>query len=180
MVLIVFAYIIIPILTIEFAIQDAWLFSNFSVISTRGSNYNDFIIWGLIVGGYYITVFHNIRKQKQIGRVIFYILMVAMVFFVATLAIPYTPRINQFQASIHVVVAFVAAIGLMLAIYTMTYKQYKKAPHIFRKYLVVLYGISLLAVIFFLVGGMVSSLLECFFVISTVIYMQRVLFTLTY
>ena len=144
-----FACFLIPVYTISFAGSTEWFGSNFSIIAVTGwDRYQGFLYWGLLAGGYFFVVGY-------------------------ALAIPYLPDYFPRFAALHVGLAAGACALLMLALLVLLLALYRSWPEQHGRLLVIWGLIVLGCAALFLIPGMVSTALEVFFTISTVLLVRK-------
>lgn len=167
------AYILIPAYTILFVQGSNWFTTNFSVIGNLIGRQEEFVLWGLMVGIYYFWCLRRIVKrmpQKPRGTWLIPLSLVLLTFAITT---PYLPKDLPLKAFLHIIFAFVAAVCLMACLYLIVWKLYQGDRKTYRPYLIGLTGITLFSSFLLVLAGIVSSALEIFFTISTVVMVCR-------
>lgn len=167
------AHILIPAYTILFVHGSNWLTTNFSVIGNLIGRQEEFVLWGLIVGIYYFWCLRRIVRlmpQKPHGTWLIPLSLLLLTFAITT---PYLPESLPLKAFLHIVFAFVAAVCLMVCLYLIVWSLYRADKETYRFYLICLNGITLFSTFLFLLAGIISSALEIFFTISTVVMVYR-------
>lgn len=170
------AYLLIPAYTIWFVQGSNWLTTNFSVLGSTVDGQNKFVLWGIIVGLYFFWCLHvitNRMPKKPRGT---FFMPFAMLLLTIAITTPYLPKELPLGSFLHVIFAFLAADCLILYLYLMIWQLYRLEPKIYRYYLVILIWITLFSAFLLVVAGIVSSALEIFFTITTVI-LVRLLFS---
>lgn len=167
------AYILIPLYTIWFVQGSNWFTTNFSVIGNLFGRKEEFVLWGLIVGIYFFWCLRRIVRlmpEKPQGAWLITTSLVLLVFAITT---PYLPEELPLKAFLHIVFAFVAAVCLMICLYLIVWRLYRRDKEAYRPYLAGLAGITLFSAFLLVLAGIVSSALEIFFTISSVLMVYR-------
>lgn len=175
MVLNFIAYILIPLYTIQFVEGSNWFSTNFSVIGNTFDRKAEFVLWGIMVGIYFfycLRIIVNRMDRKPKGT---FLIPTSLLLLTAAITTPYLPEEVPLKSFLHVIFAFVAAICLILCLYLIVWQLYRFSKEQYRPYLVVLIGITLFSGFLLILAGIVSSALEIFFTISTVILVRRLL-----
>lgn len=182
------AYIIIPIFTILFAQDSNWFTSNFSVIGSQIGRQEEFILWGLIVGGYFFRCLQKILAVNSVPdspkaenpkilnhrkSASTYLLFLALALLTFAITTPYLPRQLPFWSVLHVISAFCSAVCLVLVMSLTIWNLYQKDKKQYQPFLIGLAGIVSCSVILLWLCGIVSSALEIFFTISSAVLVQR-------
>lgn len=175
MVLNLIAYILIPAYTIWFVEGTDWFTTNFSVLGNMIGRSEEFVLWGLIVGIYFFWCLRRmvkLMKQKPKGT---WLITASLVLLTFALTTPYLPDQLPLKSFLHIIFAFVAAVCLMLCLYLIVWRLYQTDKTLYRPYLKALVIITLFSAFLLVLAGIVSSALEIFFTISTVILVRRLL-----
>lgn len=167
------AYILIPLYTVWFVQGSNWFTTNFSVIGNRIGRQEEFVLWGLMVGIYFFWCLRKIVRlmpEKPRGT---WLIPTALVLLIFAITTPYLPEKLPLNAFLHIVFAFVAAVCLMICLYLIVWSLYRREKEVYRFYLVGLTGITLFSAFLLILAGIVSSALEIFFTVSTVVMVYR-------
>lgn len=169
------SYIIIPVYTVLFVRGSNWFTCNFSVIGNVVQRRDAFVLWGLLVGLYFYRVLRTIVKhmeKKPKGTFLIPFCLCLLFFAITT---PYLPDEMPFKAFLHIIFAFFAAVFLIICLYLIVWQLYRSSPAVYKPYLAALLGITLGSAFLLYLVGIVSSALEIFFTISTVILVRCLL-----
>ena len=167
------AYVLIPFYTVWFVQGSNWFTTNFSVLGNLFGRQEEFVLWGLMVGIYFFWCLRRIVRlmpEKPRGTWLIPASLVLLTFAIPT---PYLPEELPLKAFLHIVFAFVAAVCLMICLYLIAWRLYRRDQYAYRPYLVGLAGITLFSAFLLMLAGIVSSALEIFFTISTVVMVYR-------
>lgn len=175
MILNVIAYILIPAYTIWFVEGTDWFATNFSVLGNTIGRKEEFVLWGLIVGIYFFWCLRRIvsfiRPRMRGSSLI----PSSLLLLTCALTTPYLPEELPLKSFLHIIFAFMAAVCLMICLYLIVWKLYKTDKDRYRPYLTALASITLISAVLLGLAGIVSSALEIFFTISTVILVRKLL-----
>lgn len=170
----IFAYLIIPAYTIVFARNYSWFETNFSAIGSLVTRREGFLLWGLIVGTFCYKTLKAIIKANGGNKYEKISLYVSAVLLFCGVTTPYLPEIMPLKAKLHVIFSFIAGITTMICTQMVTLRLKKEDYERFRLYPIYNIGIIGISALLFLTVGMVSSALEIFYTISTVIMLQNI------
>lgn len=169
------AYVLIPVYTLLFVEGTNWFTTNFSVVGNMLDRAEAFILWGLIVGIYFFYCLRSIVSRmitKPKGR---FLIPTSLVLLTFALTTPYLPDQFPFKSLLHIIFAFMAAVCLMLCLYLIVWKLYQTDKSTYRPYLISLVIITLFSAFLFILAGIISSALEIFFSISSVVLVRQLL-----
>lgn len=164
-----FCHIIIPLSTVLLARGTDWFSTNFSSIRTAFSRQEEFLIWCLIVGGYFYYTVRRLMEQRRAAadvqweRTLFILSAVAMAFFVL---IPYRPVRFPLLSAIHVAAALICCVSFFLCILLLILDAYWKSPGRYRLCLIWLYWSAVFCICAFLLTGIINSAMEICFVLT--------------
>ena len=179
MILNLLAYIIIPGYTILFVKGYNWFTTNFSVIGNIIHRKDAFVLWGILVGAYfYITLRSIVRKMKERPGGTFLIPFSLGLLFCA-ITTPYLPDELPLKSFLHIIFAFLAAACLVFCLFLIIWQLWLAEPEIYRPYMKALLAITAGSGFLLILVGIVSSALEIFFTITSVILVRRLLAQLT-
>lgn len=171
------AYVIIPVFTILFSLDDNWFTSNFSVIGSQIEKQEKFVLWGLVVGIYFFLCLRRISAaiaaRNSPAPKGMWLVPLALVLLTFAITTPYLPRQFPLKSFLHVIFAFLAAVCLVLGMFLTVWNLYKKKPKQYRPFLTGLAGIIFFSLFLLWLCGIVSSALEVFFTISSAILVQH-------
>lgn len=172
----VIAYILIPIQTIWFVQDSNWFTTNFSVLGNMIGRQEEFVLWGLIVGIYFFWCLRTIARRigkRTLGDKLIPLSLVLLTFALTT---PYLPEQLPLKSFLHIIFAFMAAVCLLLCLFLMVWQLYKIDPTVYKRYLTALIMIAVISAFLLMLAGIVSSALEIFFTLSTVILVRRLVY----
>ena len=175
MILNLLAYIIIPGYTILFVKGYNWFTTNFSVIGNFIHRKDAFVLWGILVGAYfYYTLNAIVRRMKEKPGGTFLIPFSLGLLFCA-ITTPYLPDELPLKSFLHIIFAFLAAACLVFCLFLIIWQLWQMEPETYRPFMKALLGITAGSGFLLVLVGIVSSALEIFFTISTVILVRRLL-----
>lgn len=172
MLLNILAYVIIPVYTILFTRGTDLFTMNFSVIGSADAKKNAFLLLGIIVGIYYyytLTKVTDLLPRSKKEKALYHIGLVLLGLAVTT---PYLPDDLPLQAFLHVLFAFSASVMLLICLYSIIWKLYRINAAAYGPYLTCLNFITALSASLLYLAGIVSSALEIFFTVSSVILLR--------
>ena len=167
------AYFLIPAYTIFFVEGSNWFTTNFSVIGNLAGRQGEFVFWGLCVGLYFFWCLRHIvshMEKRPRGTWLISLSLVLLTFAITT---PYLPESLPFKAFLHIIFAFLAAVCLMCCLYLIVDTLCRQDFGTYRRFLAGLISITIISAFLLWLAGIVSSALEIFFTISTVILVKR-------
>ncbi len=167
------AYFIIPIYTILFAWGTDWFTLNFSVLGNLSSRKNLFLLWGIIIGTYFYYILKRIISGLPRNRKETVMSMTALLLLVLAVITPYLPDSQPLHAVFHVILSFLASVSLLICLYMIIWKLYCMNQEVYRPYLHCLLVITVMSTFLFFLTGIVSTVLEIFFVLSCTFLLQR-------
>lgn len=167
------AYFIIPIYTILFAWGTDWFALNFSVLGNLSTRKNLFLLWGIIIGTYFYYILKRIISGLPRNRKETVMSITALLLLVLAVITPYLPDSQPLHAVFHVILSFLASISLLICLYMIVWKLYCMNKEVYRPYLHCLLVITVLSAFLFFLTGIVSTVLEIFFILSSTFLLQR-------
>jgi len=167
------AYFIIPIYTILFAWGTDWFSLNFSVLGNLSSRKNLFLLWGIIIGTYFYYILKRIISGLPRNRKETVMSITALLLLVLAVITPYLPDSQPLHAVFHVILSFLASISLLICLYMIVWKLYCMNQEVYRPYLHCLLVVTVLSAFLFFLTGIVSTVLEIFFILSCTYLLQR-------
>ncbi|MBW4844920.1 MULTISPECIES: hypothetical protein [unclassified Lacrimispora] len=167
------AYFIIPIYTILFAWGTDWFSLNFSVLGNISSRKNLFLLWGIIIGTYFYYILKRIISGLPRNRKETVMSITALLLLVLAVITPYLPDSQPLHAVFHVILSFLASVSLLICLYMIVWKLYCMNQEVYRPYLHCLLVITVLSAFLFFLTGIVSTVLEIFFILSCTFLLQR-------
>lgn len=171
-----FACFLIPAYTLLFAGSVEWFSTNFSVIAVTGEDhFRGFFLWGLLVGGYFLGVLGRVAQTlpRRGRRVVWSLTAGGCVLLIGALMVPYLPEFLPKAARLHVIFAACACVLLMLALLAVILSGRRKSPSTYQPLLRVWGWIAGFSGILFVLGGMITTALEVFFILTTVWLARR-------
>lgn len=167
------AYGLIPVYTILFVENSNWFTTNFSVLGNLAERKTAFVLWGLLVGIYFFWCLRQIAAHMEKQPRGTWLIPLSLVLLTFAITTPYLPEALPLKSFLHIIFAFMAAVCLMCCLYlivgTLCRSDFKK----YKYYLAALICITLISAALLWLVGIVSSALEIFFTISTVILVKR-------
>lgn len=167
------AYFFIPVHTILFTRGYNWFTTNFSVIGSLIDRKRAFFIWGLMVGVYYFLIYRAVQRQIILRRAIKRLIPSALVLLFCAVTTPYLPETFPFQSLLHIVFAFMSTVLLLLFLIAVCVKCSQTCPGTFKPFLYALGIIIFISVLLLAFIGIVSSALEIFLTMTTVVLSAR-------
>lgn len=174
MLLSLIGYILIPLYTIQFVEGSNWFSTNFSVIGSSIDRKGEFVLWGIMVGIYYFYCLRTLVNRMKRKPKCTFLIPASLLLLTAAITTPYLPEEVPLKSFLHVIFSFVAAVCLLLCLYLVVWQLYQDSKEQYRPYLILLIGITLFSGFLLILVGIVSSALEIFFTISTVILVRRI------
>lgn len=169
------AYFLIPVYTIWFVQDSNWFTTNFSVLGNTIGRNEEFVLWGVIVAIYFFWCLRTIVKRMPRPPIGSGLIPVSLILLTFALTTPYLPEQLPLKSFLHIIFAFMAAVCLMICLIMIVWQLYKLEPEVYRRYLTALAVISVISAFLLALAGIVSSALEIFFTISTVVLVRRLL-----
>jgi hypothetical protein len=171
-------YILIPINTILFVQGSNWFTTNFSVIGNRIGREEEFVLWGLMVGIYFFWSLRQIALRMPVAPGFTWLIPLAMTLLAFAVTTPYLPEKLPLKSRLHIVFAFLSASCLFLCLWRFIWILYQYNREKYRLFLIGLSGIALFSLLLFLAAGIISSALEIFFTITSVLMVRRLYLSL--
>lgn len=167
------AYGLIPVYTVLFVENSNWFTTNFSVLGNLAERRTEFVLWGLLVGIYFFWCLRRIvahMKKQPRGTWLIPLSLVLLTFAITT---PYLPEALPLKSFLHIIFAFLAAACLMCCLYLIVGTLFSEDRKTYQTYLAGLICITVISLGLLWLAGIVSSALEIFFTISTVVLVRR-------
>ena len=171
------ACFLLPAYTLLFAGARRWLSTNFSVLAMLGEEFwRGFVVWGVLMGGYFLVVLLGLGATlpSRGGRWSVNVLAsAALCALLGALLTPYLPGRFPIHARRHVALAMAACVMLMASLGLVIWQGLRESP---ARYRVPALGWLLLAAgcgALLVLGGMVTSALEVYFAIGSVLLGRR-------
>ena len=148
---------------------------NFSVIGYSLGRRDAFLFWGLLVGICYGRTLEVIGSHLQRRRLLspktcaLFKAFIPFDLFLLFCAVttPYLPEVFPLKAFLHIIFAAAAAVLLLAVLSVLTWKL-SRSDRSYRPFFYGCIGISVISVLLLILAGIVSSLLEICFTLSTV------------
>lgn len=169
------AYLLIPLYTIWFVAGTNWFTTNFSVLGNMIGRSEEFVLWGLMVGIYFFWCLRRIVRRMDVKPKGTFLIPTSLVLLTFALTTPYLPEVLPLKSFLHIIFAFVAAVCLMLCLYLIVWRLYQGDRETYRTYLKSMIAITCFSAFLLVLAGIISSALEIFFTISTVILVRSLL-----
>jgi len=171
-----FACFLIPAYTLLFAGSMEWFSTNFSVIAVTGADhFRGFFLWGVLVGSYFLGVLGSVAQTlpRRGRRTVWALTAAGCALLAGALMLPYLPEFLPKAARLHVLFAACACVVLMLALLAVILAGRRTAPAVYRPLLKVWGWIAGFSGVLFLLGGMITTALEVFFILAAVWLARR-------
>ena len=169
----IITYILIPAYTVLFVQGSNWFTTNFSVIGNIVGREEEFVLWGLMVGVYFFYCLQKIILRMAHPPSGTWLLPMAIVLLACAVVTPYLPEQLPFKSFLHVVFAFLSAACLMVCLFLLIWKLYGQNIKKYRPYLAGLAGIVFFSAFLLWIAGIISSILEIFFTLASVLMVRR-------
>ena len=166
------AYFIIPVYTVLFTRGYNWFTTNFSVIGNIDKELA-FFIWGIVVGWYFYMIFRRVRAQIPLSRPAARLVPAAVILLFCAITTPYLPEKLPLKSFLHIIFAFAATLLLLFFLLIVILEQYRRSPDVYRPFLAGLCVIVVVSVLLLMLAGIISSALEIFITVTTVILSYR-------
>lgn len=164
---------VIPVFTIILASSADWSQANLSVIGNYYNKQSGFLLWGIVVGTYFL--FYTKRLYRRAGypsvisRVFLYLSALLLFFAVST---PYLPEVFPKQSVYHIWFAFLSPVCLLISLVLFLWHLRNLEKALFRQPYFYLLTIIVTSAALLLSLGFVTSLLEIFVTISTCFFLK--------
>lgn len=169
-----FTYLVIPAYTVLFTRGYGWLTTNFSVIGNLLDKKHSFFLWGVTVGVYFWLTDRRIKSHLSLGPVISRLIPAALALLFCAITTPYLPEELPLKSFLHIIFAFISTVLLLLYLAAVAWDRSRLDPARFRPFLAALAAIVLVSAVLFAVAGIISSALEIFITITTVVLSDRI------
>ena len=167
-----FAYGIIPALTLFFVMGSGMTDLNFTVLGNALGRRELFLIWGAVFAGFISLSLVGIIKYT-IGTVFEKLTLISAVFLlISGIILPYFPEKWPNMAWLHTACCFMAAVMADLCVTHIIIRLRKGNRAKYRRYFYWNWANIALSAVFFTEIGMVTSLLEVFFSLSFTFMIQ--------
>lgn len=166
-------YILIPGYTILFVKGNNWLTTNFSVIGNQIGKREAFVLWGLLVGIYFFWSLQKIVAKMPAKPCGIWLIPLALALLSCAVITPYLPDILPLKSLLHILFAFLASVCLMASLWLIVWKLYRYNKEKYRLYLAGIAGIGIFSLFLLSLAGIISSALEIFFTIASVLIVRR-------
>lgn len=167
------AYFFIPAFTVFFVEGSNWFDTNFSVIGNAAGHQAEFVLWGLCVGIYFFWCIRRIISHMEKPPRGTWLVPLSLVLLTFAVTTPYLPESLPLKSFLHIIFAFLASVCLMLCLYLIVGTLCRSDAATYRRFMAGLILITVISIFLFWLAGIVSSALEIFFTISTVILVKR-------
>lgn len=175
MILNLFAYFIIPAYTLLFVRGYGWFTTNFSVIGNYFQKKDAFVLWGILVGGYFFYSLRRIIKKMEKKPPGTSLIPLCLVLLFCAVTTPYLPEKLPLKSFLHIIFAFLAAVLLLVCLFIIIRQQYRLSPSRYGSFLCAWTGIVAGCAFLLILVGIVSSALEIYYTVTTVILTRRLL-----
>lgn len=169
----ILAYFIIPVYTVLFTRGYNWFTTNFSVIGNIFDKKLAFFVWGMIVGGYFYMIYRRVKALVRLKSSCFRLMPVALALLFCSITTPYFPEELPFKSFLHIVFAFIATVLMVMFLFAVAWMQCREYPEVYRIFLVGLAAVVTISAFLLVLVGIVSSALEIFITLTTVILSER-------
>ena len=166
-------FVIIPVYTLLFTNGYNWFTTNFSVIGNLFDNRLAFLIWGILVGIYFYSMFRRLRSSLLLSPACRRLIPVALLLLFFAITTPYLPEELPLKAFLHIIFAFFSAVLLLLFLFLVSWSQYRRFPDTYWPFLMGIGVIVTVSAVLLIMVGIVSSALEIFVTFSTIFMTDR-------
>lgn len=167
------AYFLIPAYTVLFTRGYGWFTTNFSVIGNIMDKKLAFLTWGVMVGLYFYLIYRSVLKQTVLRPLTKGLVPAALLLLFFAITTPYLPDELPLKSFLHIVFAFVSTVLLLAFLICVSWRQYRLDPGVYRPFLAGLAGIVAVSAALLVLAGIVSSALEIFLTVTTVVLSRR-------
>ncbi|MCC8027504.1 MAG: hypothetical protein LIP16_19635 [Clostridium sp.] len=169
----ILAYFIIPVYTVLFTRGYNWFTTNFSVIGNIFDRKLAFFVWGMIVGGYFYMIYRRVKSLVRMKPACACLMPSALALLFCAITTPYLPDELPLKSFLHIVFAFISTVLLVLFLLAAVRGQRMVHPGEYGGYLAGLAAIVGVSAVLLVLAGIVSSALEIFITLTTVIFSER-------
>lgn len=169
----ILAYLIIPAYTIAFTSGYNWFTTNFSVIGNILDKKLAFLVWGITVGLYFYLIYRQLKPLVRLNPLFSHLIPAALGLLFCAITTPYLPDEMPLKSFLHIVFAFVSTVLLLVYLAAVVWTRCRMLAGPYRLYLAGLAAIVAVSAILLAMAGIVSSALEIFVTLTTVIMSQR-------
>lgn len=167
------AYLIIPAYTVLFVKGYGWFTTNFSVIGNYVHRKDAFVLWGILVGCYFYFSLRSIVGKMEHKPKGTSLIPISLILLFCAITTPYLPEELPFKSFLHIIFAFVAAVLLLVCLFIIIWRQYRLFPACYAPFLYAWSGIVAGSSFLLILVGIISSALEIYFTVTTVILTRR-------
>lgn len=172
-----YACFLLPAYTLLFAGSVEWFSTNFSVRAVLGEDYYwGFVLWGVLAAAYFLVLLTRLAGSLTnlwLRLFVHLLTLAACSGLVYSLAIPYLPDQFPRYSQLHILLAFGACVLLMASLLLLLLAFRREAPGLYRLFLPGWIAIVAICGVLFGLVGIVSTALEVFFTLSTVLFTRR-------
>lgn len=169
----ILAYFLIPTYTVLFTRGYGWFTTNFSVIGNIMDKKLAFLTWGVVVGLYFYLFYRSIAMHAALNSLTAKLIPAALLLLFCAITTPYLPDEMPFKSFLHIIFAFVSTVLLLAFLLSVSWRQYRLDPQVYRLYLAALAVIVAVSAGLLALVGIVSSALEIFVTVTTVLLSRR-------
>ena len=145
-----YACFLLPAYTLLFAGSVEWFSTNFSVRAVLGEDYYwGFVLWGVLAAAYFLVLLTRLARSLS------------------------NLWLRLFVHLLHILLAFGACVLLMASLLLLLLAFRREAPGLYRLFLPGWIAIVAICGVLFGLVGIVSTALEVFFTLSTVLFTRR-------
>ena len=167
-----FAYGVIPLLTLLFTMGSGLTELNFTVLGNALGRRELFLVWGTVFAGFISVSLVGIIKYT-IGTIFEKLTLIsAVLLLISGITLPYFPEKWPNMAWLHTACCFMAAVMAVLCVTHIIIRLWKGNKAKFRRYFYWNWANIALSAVFFSYADMVTSLLEVFFSLSLTFMVQ--------
>jgi len=167
------AYFLIPVYTVLFTRGYNWFTTNFSVIGNFFDRKKSFLLWGVLVGGYFYVIHRKIRSRVVLHPICAGLIPAALVLLFCAITTPYLPEELPFKSVLHIVFAFLSTVLVLLYLLWIIGDRYRIYPGIYRRFLYGWGAIVGVSALLLAVAGIISSALEIYVTLTSVAMAER-------
>lgn len=171
-------FFVIPVFTIFLASYDSLINSNLSVVANYLGKQNAFTLWGILIILCFYAYFHRIASRYGLNSpALRRLVLVSCLLLIFGITTPYLPDQFPLKAKLHVAFSFLASVCLLLCLYLQTLLLSRQKPGFFRPHFRFLNLLTVVCAALLLLIGIVSSLVEIVFTLSTAFYLRALSLT---
>lgn len=171
-------FFVLPVFTIFLASYDSLTKSNLSVVANYLGKQNAFSLWGILVILCFYAYFHRIASLYSLNSpALRHLVLAACLLLLLGITTPYLPDQFPLKAKLHVAFSFLSSVCLLFSLYLLTRVLSRQKPGFFGPYFRCLHLLTGVCAALLILIGIVSSLVEIVFTLSTAFYLRALSLT---